>query len=327
MIGAGLIGGSIARAAAASAGEAGHVAAWDRDAATREALAAAGFRVPAGVAELARTVDIAFVAVPPRVTVDAVMDLLEASPDVIVADAASVKGPVCDGVRVRAGAAERARFVPSHPLAGGAAHGWAGAGLHVLAGAVWAVCPEQGATDAGAAVRVIDAVTGRLSGRVLSADPGEHDRAVAHTSHMPHIAASALMDAVAADSPALRYRLSGGSLRDATRVAAADAALWEDILRHNREGLLEALDGFAERVARLRELVATDRWDEFRLRWDAAAGERRLLQRLRWEDDAAPVVRRVPARVDALLELGAHGDLIRSIAREGEDLVLEVEPA
>lgn len=327
VVGAGLIGGSIAHAAAASGGGPGEVAVWDHGAGTRAALTAAGFRVPADIGELATSVDVAFVAVPPTATAQTVRALLDADPDLVVADTASVKEPVWAALHGHIDAGALARFVPAHPLAGSAKHGWESASTAILADAVWAVCPDREATGADAVARVITAVTARVAGRVLMVGVREHDRALAYTSHMPHIAASALVRTVAADVGSLRFRLSGGSLRDATRVAAASPALWEDILRHNRTNLLAALDEFTARLAALRELVAEDRWDDFCNEWVPGVAEREELQRIRWSQDRPRITERRPADIASLLELGARGALICAVEREGDDLVMELEPA
>lgn len=327
VVGAGLIGGSIAHAAAASAGGPGDVVVWDADPATRDALRAAGFRLASGVEDLGRTVDIAVVAVPPTATARNVVAVLGASGDVIVADAASVKRPVWDEVRALTGASELARFVPAHPLAGSAAHGWASAGVAVLADAVWAVCPDADATDPAALTGVLEAITGRLAGRVLMVGAAEHDRALAYTSHMPHLAASALVRCVAADVGPLRFRLSGGSLRDATRVAAASTALWKDILRHNRDNLLTAIDELGAQLDELRALVADERWQEFCDRWETGVAEREDLQRIRWEPGRPRTDDRRPMAVAPLLALGATGSLICSVTRDAGELLLEIEPA
>lgn len=327
MVGAGLIGGSIAHAAAATGGGPGDVVVWDRDAATRTALAGAGFRVAADVAELAGLTDVVFVAVPPTVTAGTVVELLESAPGLVVADTASVKEPVWAAAREALAPALLARFVPAHPLAGSAAHGWGSASPRVLADAVWAVCPDPAATDPAAVTRVIDVVTRRVAGRVLTVDVAAHDRALAHTSHMPHLIASALMRTVAADDPALRFRLSGGSLRDATRVAAASPALWEDILRHNRANLLTALDEFTARLGELRALVADDRWDDLCAEWAPGVGEREELQRIRWEPGRPRVSEHVAESVEALLALGRRGALICAVADGGDGLRVEIEPA
>ncbi|MEX2027114.1 MAG: prephenate dehydrogenase dimerization domain-containing protein, partial [Pirellulaceae bacterium] len=79
-----------------------------------------------------------------------------------------------------------------------------------------------------------------LGAKTLRVTPQEHDVAIAATSHLPHLVASALAAATrASDLP-----LTGGGWRDTTRVAAGDVELWRQILLDNRVHTLKALDGF-----------------------------------------------------------------------------------
>ena len=83
-----------------------------------------------------------------------------------------------------------------------------------------------------------------LGSRVRLMDPGEHDRALALTSHLPHLAASALAGIL---SPEL-YELTASGFRDTTRLAAGSPGLWATICWHNRQALVEALGLFQERL-------------------------------------------------------------------------------
>lgn len=324
VVGAGLIGGSIIKAAARAAGAPGAVVACDRDGATCDQLADAGFAVVDSPADLARRVEVAIAAVPPAVTPRVVAEMLDASDAVIVSDAASVKESVSEAVAARVDATALARFVPGHPLSGRESRGWAHADPEVLAGAMWALCPAEGRTDPAATVRVIDTITRVMGARVLTLGAREHDVVLAHTSHMPHVLASALITTVLRDAPALRMRLSGGALRDTTRVAAANPDLWTDILRDNRGNVVRALDGVIAEAGRLRDLLAEGRWDDFAAAWGEGAHARETLDRVRWsghgrsaEVDCAPTV-------EALLDIGRGGALILRVVRTAPRLTIEV---
>jgi prephenate dehydrogenase len=325
VVGAGLIGGSIIKAAARAHGAgAGAVVVCDRDAATCDHLADAGFAVVGTPAELARRVDVAIAAVPPAVTPRVVAEMLDASDRLIVSDAASVKESVWDSLAARVGPAALARFVPGHPLSGRESRGWAHADADVLAGAMWALCPSEEHTDPRATVRVIDTITRVTGARVLTLGAREHDVVLAHTSHMPHVVASALMAAVVRDAPALRMRLSGGALRDTTRVAAANPELWTEILRDNGPNVARALDGVIEEVRRLRDMVADGRWDELGAAWRDGARARETLDRVRWAGHARSAEVDCPLSVDALLDIGRGGALILRVVRTEPRLTLEV---
>lgn len=325
VVGAGLIGGSIIKAALAAG--AGGIVACDRDAATRTGLSRLGVALADSPAEMATAVDVIVVAVPPGATPAVVAEALGAAPGVVVTDAASVKGSVWRALEERVPPDALERFVPGHPLAGHESRGWRHADAALLAGAVWALCPAPGRTGMDAALRVIGAITGVLGARVLPVGAGQHDVALAHTSHMPHLVASALMRVVAADAPALRMRLSGGALRDATRVAGAGADLWADILRENAEAVVPALDAMIDELGAMRAMLAGGRTDDLARAWREGAGRREELARLRWSGGDAARGERIARSVDDLLAIGRAGGLITAVSDPGPPAALVVAGA
>lgn len=314
VVGAGLIGGSIIRAAVAAGAE---VTACDRDPATAAALAEAGVRVVEGPAEVATAADIAFAAVPPQAAPAVCLAMLRADPEVLVTDTASVKESVCRAVAEGASPAESARFVAGHPLAGRESRGWEHADPAILAGAVWALCPVPGITRPEALLRVIEVITGVVGARVAVVDAHEHDAALACTSHMPHLAASALMRTVGAESPALRYRLSGGALRDGTRVAAASTELWGEILRDNAGNIGRALDALIADLGTLRDCVAAGDWERVLDHWRVGAALREDLQRARWGKEGTVGALAWSDDIGLLLAFGRRGALLTAVHRTG----------
>jgi prephenate dehydrogenase len=85
----------------------------------------------------------------------------------------------------------------------------------------------------------------------------EHDTVLAATSHLPHVLAYALVDALA-KSPASAdiFRFAAGGFRDFTRIASSDPAMWRDIAIANRPALLDAIDMFSGQLAHLRQAVS-----------------------------------------------------------------------
>jgi len=86
-----------------------------------------------------------------------------------------------------------------------------------------------------------------LGSVVIRMPPAEHDEALAVTSHLPHMAAAALAVAV----PERYFRLTGSGLLDTTRLAGGDAELWVQILSHNRQHALTALEMYGKQLAAL----------------------------------------------------------------------------
>lgn len=258
IVGTGLIGGSIGRRVAeVRAGL--EVAAWDRDPAAAAAAVALGAatRAADSIESAVEGADLVVVAVP----VDRIAEVLAAlaphlGTGAIVTDVGSAKAEV-----VAAG--ERLlgdRFVGGHPMAGSERHGIEAADPTLFEDAWWIVTPTSVTSDR--AYRRVAALVTDLGARPVAIDPGAHDALVARLSHLPQLAAAALVsEAAAAGDRESLLGLAAGGFRDVTRIAASDPGLWVAILQANRDSVLTALDGYARRLGELRELLASDRWD------------------------------------------------------------------
>jgi cyclohexadieny/prephenate dehydrogenase len=145
-------------------------------------------------------------------------------------------------------------FVGSHPLAGSEKKGVEHARPDLFEGRVTVVTPTK-TSDAGAVEKVIAFWKG-LGSEVRLLDPEAHDRALATTSHLPHLLAAALAGVL----PEEWRPFAAAGFRDTTRIAAGDPALWAAIFRQNRAALAEAMRPFGEQLALL--LDALDRDDE-----------------------------------------------------------------
>jgi prephenate dehydrogenase len=177
------------------------------------------------------------VAVPPDHLGQVIAEALLTS-EAVVTDVGSVKTAPLGDVRKRVPADVLTRYVGSHPMAGSERSGPLAATAVLFDGRPWAVAPhdtsDPRATElVSQLVRVCGAVETRLA-------PDEHDRAVARTSHLPHLAA-VLVAGRLRDAPASHLALSGQGVRDVTRVAASDPALWQQILGANAEAVSDLL--------------------------------------------------------------------------------------
>ena len=237
IVGLGLIGGSIGLAARAGGME---VIGFDADPDVgRDSVKAGAADAAADSVEvLAGSVDLLVLAAPPA----AILRLLPAvarslRPGSVATDVGSVKAPV-------AALAETLlpdRFVPSHPMAGSERHGLEAARADLFWGATWAVTPL--AASVPAAVERVESFVSMLGATPVFMTPEAHDRAVAVTSHAPHVLAYVL-SALAKDREADGERLmalAAGGYHSATRVAASSPALWSDICLENRDEVLAAL--------------------------------------------------------------------------------------
>jgi prephenate dehydrogenase len=178
-----------------------------------------------------------------------------------------------------AGAGRSSRFVGGHPVCGSEARGVRNARADMFAGATWFLTPVA-ETDPECHRRLHAFVAG-LGARPVAIDPDAHDRLVALTSHLPHAIANVLMNQAGSGRVNGHDPLAavGGSFRDMTRVAGANARIWVDIFLDNRDALL---DGLREHSRRIEELTrALEREDAgFVARWvaEASGNRRRLLQ-------------------------------------------------
>jgi prephenate dehydrogenase len=176
----------------------------------------------------------------------------------IVTDVGSVKGALVE--RAEGWLPAHARFVGAHPIAGREKTGVGAGSPDLFRGARCILTPTV-RTDAEAMARV--RILWEEAGSVVSTmDPHLHDRVLGAVSHLPHVAAFALMntltglrEAVVPELDLLAY--AGGGLRDTTRIAASSPEMWRDIFLWNRENLLAMIDGYREELKTLRRLIAS----------------------------------------------------------------------
>jgi prephenate dehydrogenase len=257
IVGVGLIGGSIG-AALRQRGLAAEVIGIGRRAASLAKAQAAG-TIDRGTTNLVDGVadaDVVIVATPVGDIVDTVRSVALAAPRAIITDAGSTKAEICRDVRRKLGdnphqaAVPATRFVGSHPLAGGHRTGPEHARADLLVGRTVVITPEDD-TPAGLVERLKE-FWESLGAEVALLSPVEHDRALAATSHLPHLVAAAL----AAATPEEWLRLAATGWGDTTRIAAGDAQLWTQIFNQNRAAVIDALRRFEHRLAAFEEALA-----------------------------------------------------------------------
>ena len=255
IIGVGLIGGSLARALREK-GEVGEVVGVGRGLANLEKAVALGVidRYTHDPCEGVAGADMVFLATPVCTIADMVSLIAPAlAPGCVVTDGGSVKGQIlaqCEPL-TPAGC----HFVGGHPIAGTEKSGVEASFPTLYQGRRCIITPTE-RTNPEALAKV--ARMWELAGsEVVFMDVAKHDRVVAAISHLPHMVAYSLVNAVGdydrCDEAILKY--SAGGFRDFTRIASSDPVMWRDIALMNRESLLEMMDFFTDHFARLRHLV------------------------------------------------------------------------
>jgi prephenate dehydrogenase len=248
VVGLGLIGGSVLRAAAAAGRVTWGVTASDKDA---ESARQDGYDV-VGLAEALERAHAQDALVVVAVPMPAVEEVLRALPEgVRLTDVVSVKGPVADLVgRV----APHARYVGGHPMAGTAASGWTAGSGNLFEDAAWVVTAEDEA-DLDVLTDVVDLALAAKA-HVVPTTAAEHDAAVARISHLPHLLA-AVLASVGADGGPLALSLAAGSFGDGTRVAGSRPELVRAMCEGNRSALLDAVDDALGRLGAARGSLAS----------------------------------------------------------------------
>ena len=250
VLGLGLIGGSIMRAAKAAGRE---VFGYNRSVEGAHAAVADGFDARTDLTEtLSRAADtgaLIVLAVPMPALGSMLAHISELAPTCPLTDVTSVKTAVLEQV---AAAGLRERFVGGHPMTGTADSGWAAGYAGLFTRAAWVVSVDDHVDP------TVWTMVMRLAldcgAMVVPAKSDEHDAAAAVISHLPHLLAEAL--AITAAEVPLAFALAAGSFRDGTRVAGTAPHLVRAMCEGNAGQLLPAVDRVVELLSRARESLA-----------------------------------------------------------------------
>jgi cyclohexadieny/prephenate dehydrogenase len=255
VVGLGLLGGSIARAARTRRA-AGEIVAVGRTPATLAQARAAGVvdHVTHDLAAGVRGADLVILCAPVGVLPAMVRAAWpHLAPGAILSDVGSVKGPVVAAAAGCGGGP--GTFVGGHPMAGSERSGFDAARADLFEDRLALLTPTA-ATPAAAVARLAG-FWEALGSQVRRLSPQAHDRAVAAISHLPHLAAYGLVGA--AEEDALPFAAAG--FHDTTRIAASPEPLWTDIFRENRDAVLAALARYRGVLDEWEALIRAGNWD------------------------------------------------------------------
>lgn len=256
LIGFGLIGGSIARAARAQ-GLAGEIVTTARSAKTRARVQELGIvdSVLETNAEAVKGADLVILCIPVGAcgpVAEEIAPFLETG--AIVSDVGSVKGAIARDMGPYI--PKSVHFVPAHPVAG-TEHSGPDSGFAELFINRWCILTPPEGTDA-AAIEKLRAFWAGLGARVEIMTPDHHDLVLAITSHLPHLIAYTIVgtaDELAQVTSSEVIKFSAGGFRDFTRIAASDPTMWRDVFLANKEAVLEMLGTFNEDLSKLTRAI------------------------------------------------------------------------
>ena len=194
-------------------------------------------------------VDLIVLATP----VNTILDILESLKDfrrnVIITDLGSTKGAIVD--RAEKVLHHSVLYVGSHPLVGSEKKGPTYANAALYEGGTCVMTPTD-KTNRLAKEKMKHFWT-QLGCTVKMMAPQQHDEALAYISHLPHLAAFALVKVL----PEHSAELATQGLKDTTRVAASDAQMWKDVALSNSKYVLKALDEAVKVLAGMRKAIVT----------------------------------------------------------------------
>ena len=266
IVGVGLIGGSLA-AALRQRKVARHVIGVGRDASRLEAARKAGLidEGSTDLAEVARRASLIVFCTPVERVAEgvrmAVADAasvgseagsihhegtridaraLTANPQLLLTDAGSVKGPICESL------ADVPNFIGAHPIAGSHRQGFEAADANLFEGKICVLTPLPSAEQDR--VHRLERFWRAVGMKTVTMTPDNHDCALAMTSHLPHVVAASLAATLAPENRSL----TGTGFRDTTRVAAGDPALWSGILLNNVSHVVAGIDEVQHRLESFR---------------------------------------------------------------------------
>jgi prephenate dehydrogenase len=171
----------------------------------------------------------------------------------VVTDGGSTKQDVVVYAR-RFLAAHFPRFVPAHPIAGTENSGAAAAFAELYRGKNVIITPQPETT--ARALRLVRTAWQQCGARIVRLEAREHDAIFAAVSHLPHVVAFALVNALARRPDAKKlFGFSAGGLRDTVRIAGSSPEMWRDICVANRDALLAVLDDFEDELESARSAI------------------------------------------------------------------------
>lgn len=178
----------------------------------------------------------------------------------LITDAGSVKGPIVRDIDALI--PDTVFYVGAHPIAGGENSGQESSNVDLLTGARCIITPTT-KTQADA-LEQVTAFWTEVGMKTIQMDADEHDTILGALSHLPHVVAYALMNTVAKVNTVNHesiLSLSGGGLKDITRIASSDPVMWRDICLTNKRPVVQLIDQFQDTLENIKVMIEQDQAD------------------------------------------------------------------
>lgn len=207
------------------------------------------------IAAAVKSADVVMLAVPMLAMEQQLAAMASTLPDnAVVTDVGSVKQPFAE--QALAALSHPERIVPAHPIAGGEKSGMGAANSALFENRRVIVTPLEQSSDTH--IATVKTLWERVGAVVEELAIDHHDRVLAHTSHVPHVLAFALVDALAKQQEVEEiFRYAAGGFRDFSRIASSDPVMWSDICRTNPDAILKSLDQFSHHLQQIRSAIET----------------------------------------------------------------------
>jgi cyclohexadieny/prephenate dehydrogenase len=189
--------------------------------------------------------------------VESILDQLDpisqwAEEGCIVSDVGSLKKEICEKAE-QAFENKSSFFIGSHPMAGSEKVGMEFASAELLSQKKCIITPTKNTSKNE--INKISILWERLGMEVSSMGIEEHDKVMSWISHLPHLVASSLINAIISRNPKM-VRYCGNGLRDTTRIAAGNPQMWMQILLGNKENLKRGIDDLIESLEGFKEALS-----------------------------------------------------------------------
>lgn len=271
IFGTGLLGTS-AGLALRAAGFAGEIVGWNRGIEGAQTALDLGAitSIAADPLQAARESQVVLLAVPIYATLDWMGQFSGIlSPDQLVTDVGSTKAQITIAAGRLFNSADRAGFLPGHPMAGKERGGAALGDANLFRGAVWLFTDDPVWQRSSASATLASdwrSLVAAMGAKTIDIDAVRHDKLVGWVSHLPQFVAtalSALLEEEVGEAPELKH-VGGRALREMTRLGASPYSMWRDIALTNADAVQAALFALEQRLAYIRENLRTPELrDEF----------------------------------------------------------------